>query len=77
MHRGGSGDLFDLVRSEVGPRLQPFAQHLWEVQWDRRGGPPRLSQTIPFPAVNLTVEAGTRARCATAIPSRPRSCTGW
>lgn len=59
MHRGGSGDLFDLVRSEVGPRLQPFAQHLWEVRWDRRGGPPRLSQTIPFPAVNLTVEVGT------------------
>lgn len=59
VHRGGSGDLFDLVRGEVGPNLRPFAQHLWEVRWDRRGGPPRTSQTIPFPAVNLTVEAGT------------------
>ena len=58
VHRGGSGDLFDLVRSEVGPTLQPFAQHLWEVRWDRRGGPPRTSRTIPFPSVNLTVEAG-------------------
>ena len=53
------GDLFDLVRGEVGPNLRPFAQHLWEVRWDRRGGPPRISQTIPFPSVNLTVEAGT------------------
>ena len=59
VHRGGSGDLFDLVRSEVGPNLRPFAQHLWEVRWDRRGGPPRSSQTIPFPSVNLTVETGT------------------
>jgi len=47
-----------LVRSEVGQTLQPFAQHLWEVRWDRRGRPPRVSQTIPFPTVNLTVEAG-------------------
>jgi AraC-like DNA-binding protein len=59
VHRSGSGDLFDLVRSEVGPNLRPFAQHLWEVRWDRRGGPPRSSQTIPFPSVNLTVETGT------------------
>ncbi len=59
VHRSGSGDLFDLVRSEVGPNLWPFAQHLWEVRWDRRGGPPRSSRTIPFPSVNLTVESGT------------------
>jgi AraC-like DNA-binding protein len=59
VHRGASGDLFDLVRSDVGPNLQPFAQHLWEVRWDRRDGPPRTSRTIPFPSVNLTVEDGT------------------
>jgi AraC-like DNA-binding protein len=59
VHRGASADLFDLLRSEVGPRLAPFAQHLWEVRWDRRGGPPQPSQTIPFPSVNLTVEDGT------------------
>ena len=59
VHRGASADLFDLLRSEVGPNLAPFAQHLWEVRWDRRGGPPRSSQTIPFPSVNLTVEDGT------------------
>jgi AraC-like DNA-binding protein len=57
--RATTGDLFDLVRSEVGPALQPFVQHLWEVQWDRRGGPPQESRTIPFPSVNLTVESGT------------------
>jgi AraC-like DNA-binding protein len=59
VHRGASGDLFDLVRSEVGPNLQPFAQHLWEVRWDRCDGPPRTSRTIPFPSVNLTVETGS------------------
>jgi hypothetical protein len=59
VHRGATGDLFELVRDEVGPNLAPFAQHLWEVRWDRRGGPPRTSQTIPFPSVNLTVEDGT------------------
>lgn len=58
VHRGATGDLFDLVRGEVGPTLQPFAQHLWEVRWDRDGGPPRSSRTIPFPSVNLTVESG-------------------
>lgn len=58
VHRGATTDLFDLVRAEVGPGLVPFAQHLWEVRWDRRGGPPRMSRTIPFPAVNLTVEDG-------------------
>ena len=59
VHRGATGDLFELVRDEVGPHLAPFAQNLWEVRWDRRGGPPRTSQTIPFPSVNLTVEDGT------------------
>lgn len=59
VHRGTTAELFDLVRDEVGPNLAPFAQHLWEVRWDRRGGPPRTSQTLPFPSVNLTVEAGT------------------
>ena len=34
----GETSFLDLVRSEVGPSLQPFAQHLWEVRWDRRGG---------------------------------------
>ena len=59
VHRGASGDLFDLVRSEVGPALQPFVAHLWEVRWDRCGRPPQNSRTIPFPSVNLTVETGT------------------
>jgi AraC-like DNA-binding protein len=58
VHRGATGDLFDLARDEVGPNLAPFAVHLWEVRWDRRGGAPRTSQTIPFPSVNLTVEDG-------------------
>jgi AraC-like DNA-binding protein len=58
VHRRATSDLFDLVRTEVGPALQPFAQHLWEVRWDRRGLPPRESRTIPFPSVNLTVEDG-------------------
>lgn len=59
VHRGASADLFDLVHDEVGPNLRPFAERLWEVRWDRRGAPPRSSQTIPFPVVNLTVEAGS------------------
>src|SRR6476469_557333 len=59
VHRGASSDLFDLVRVGVGPNLAPFAGNLWEVRWDRRGAPPRTSQTIPFPSVNLTVEDGT------------------
>ena len=58
VHRGTTGDLFDLVHDEVGPNLRPFAERIWEVRWDRRGAPPRDSRTIPFPAVNLTVEAG-------------------
>jgi hypothetical protein len=32
VHRATTGDLFDLVRGEVGPNLAPFAQHLWEVR---------------------------------------------
>jgi AraC-like DNA-binding protein len=59
VHRAATADLFELVHSEVGPNLRPFAQHLWEVRWDRPDGPPGTSQTIPFPSVNLTVEDGT------------------
>jgi AraC-like DNA-binding protein len=59
VHRATTGDLFDLLRDQVGPNLAPFATHLWEVRWDRRGGAPRTSRTIPFPSVNLTVEDGT------------------
>ena len=77
VHRGGSGDLFDLVRSEVGPTLQPFAQHLWEVRWDRRGRPPRVSQTIPFPTVNLTVEAGASGEVRHGHVLPAALCTAW
>ena len=71
VHRGATGDLFVLVRTEVGPVLEPFAQHLWEVRWDRRDLPPRGSQTIPFPSVNLTVEDGTpgEVRHGHALPA--------
>ena len=65
------------MRSEVGQTLQPFAQHLWEVRWDRRGGPPRTSRTIPFPSVNLTVEAGASGEVRHGHVLPAALCTAW
>ncbi|GAA4969162.1 helix-turn-helix domain-containing protein [Kineococcus glutinatus] len=58
VRRGASEGVFDLRRLPVGPALEPFAEHVWCVSWDRRGAPPHESRTIPFPSVHLTVEHG-------------------
>jgi AraC-like DNA-binding protein len=43
--------------------LQPFVEHYWMVQWDLRGHPPQLRETLPHPSVHLLMERG-RSRIA-------------
>ena len=58
VHRAVDLGVYDVGRAAPGPVLAPFVEHLWWVRWDLVGREPRTVRTIPFPAVNLTVEDG-------------------
>jgi AraC-like DNA-binding protein len=44
------------------PRLRPYVEHLWWVQWDLTGRPAVPSQVLPAPSVHLTIEDGRPER---------------
>jgi AraC-like DNA-binding protein len=56
-------------RHAPGALLQPFVEHYWMVQWDLRGHPPQLRETLPHPSVHLLIERG-RSRIAGVASGR-------
>jgi AraC-like DNA-binding protein len=51
-HGGG----FFHQRLAPSPDLMPWVQHFWFVQWDLRGTPPKLQETLPHPSCYLLFE---------------------
>ena len=49
---------FQLTRYRPTPDLRLFIERYWIIHWDLRGQPPYLSQTLPYPCVNLVLETG-------------------
>jgi len=49
---------FSLERNLPSPELQPFVERFWHVQWDLVGRQDFEQETLPYPSVNLTFEAG-------------------
>ncbi|MBD8499203.1 helix-turn-helix domain-containing protein [Paenibacillus arenosi] len=47
---------YALTRFQPSPKLSPFVQHYWVVQWDVRETAPYLQQVLSHPNVNLIVE---------------------
>ena len=45
-----------LGRYLASPDLAPFVEHFWSVEWDLRGKPPLLQETLPYPSVHLVFE---------------------
>lgn len=69
VHRDATRSVFDLGRTAVPPRLEPFVETMWWVRWDL-GDESFESAVIPYPCVNLTLEWGdSGARHGHAIPS--------
>jgi AraC-like DNA-binding protein len=68
IHRQASTGEFDLATYEPGEALRPFVDHYWAVRWDRHGRPPWVSETIPFPAVHLSVESGDPGEVRHGVP---------
>jgi AraC-like DNA-binding protein len=52
---------FQLTRYRPSPDLRFFIERYWIIHWDLRGQAPYLSQTLPYPCVNLVLEAGQSA----------------
>ena len=52
--RGERG--FTLERLPPSAGLEGWVEHFWCVQWDLRGRPARVSETLPHPSVNLSIE---------------------
>ena len=53
----------------VSPVLTPFVERYWSVRWDRTGRPPRRSEVLSHPSVNLSVESGSEPRFGHALPA--------
>ncbi|MBE7554995.1 MAG: AraC family transcriptional regulator [Anaerolineales bacterium] len=47
---------FQLWRYLPAPDLSFFVERYWIVQWDLRGQAPYLSETLPYPCVNLIIQ---------------------
>ncbi|TND07545.1 MAG: AraC family transcriptional regulator [Bacteroidetes bacterium] len=45
-----------LTRFHCPESLAPFVEHFWMVCWDLRGLPPFVSENLPHPSVNLSIE---------------------
>lgn len=56
MLRGPADPSVHHRRTALGGPLESFIAHLWEVEWDRRGQPPLVVETLPHPAVHLVFE---------------------
>jgi len=48
-------------RYHASPDLDPFVEHYWSVDWDMRGQPPQLVETLPHPSVHMTFERGRKS----------------
>lgn len=53
----------------VDPRLEPYVERYWTVEWDRRGQEPFRSEVLSHPCVNLSVESGTGPHHGHALPA--------
>ncbi len=47
---------FQLARYLPSPDLSFFIERYWIIHWDLRGRAPYVSQTLPYPCVNLVLE---------------------
>ncbi|MFO0696885.1 MAG: helix-turn-helix domain-containing protein [Polyangiales bacterium] len=62
------GERFTLERRTPRPELAPYVERYWIVRWDLPASEPYVSETLPFPAVNLVFESGRTA--VHGIPKR-------
>lgn len=53
----------------VAPGLRPFVERYWSVHWDLTGRAPFRSEVLSDPAVNVSVESGTRPRFGSEMPA--------
>lgn len=53
----------------VDPRLEPYVERYWTVEWDRTGQEPFRSEVLSHPCVNLSVESGTGPHHGHALPA--------
>ena len=49
---------FQLTRYWPTPDLAALIEHYWLIDWDLRGQPPFLQETLPHPSVHLVFEQG-------------------
>jgi AraC-like DNA-binding protein len=53
-----AGKKFRLNRLLPAPELRASIEHYWIVEWDLRGQPPFVSETLPHPSVHVVLEPG-------------------
>lgn len=52
------------ARYHPSPDLAAYVEHFWSVQWDLRGVPPVLAETLPHPSVHMVFERNVGGRIA-------------
>jgi AraC-like DNA-binding protein len=56
LYQKASTGKFDISRHLPSEDLAMFVQHYWIARWDLRGKEPYVTETLPYPGVNLVFE---------------------
>ena len=51
------GRKFEMQRYWPTPGLDQFVERYWHIRWDLRGEAPHEQETLPYPCVNMVIEA--------------------
>ncbi|WP_427015752.1 AraC family transcriptional regulator [Pseudarthrobacter sp. P1] len=63
------GQTFSLQRYPCDPRLEPYLEHYWAVEWRLAGKRVQQSDVLSHPAVHLTIEEGSTGRYGLVLPA--------
>jgi AraC-like DNA-binding protein len=58
LHSAAGTDTMRHDRRAPSPALAPFVEHYWTVEWDLRGRPPFVVETLPHPSVHIVSQDG-------------------
>jgi AraC-like DNA-binding protein len=61
LNPGAEGERFQLARLLPSPALAAWVERYWSVRWELGEGDSYLSETMPYPSVNVVFEPGASA----------------
>jgi AraC-like DNA-binding protein len=76
LNPAAEGERFQLMRREPGAAVSSVVERYWSVRWALGPGESYLTETLPFPSVNLVFEVGRSAVNGVCTKRWSRSLSG-